>query len=241
MSDLESALADLVAANRILGHEGILDAFGHVTIRHPEDPTHFFMSRARAPELIERSDILEFTLDGTPIDPDGPAAYIERFIHGAIYEARPDVLAVCHNHTASILPFSIAVTPQLRAVVHLAGFMGGPVPIWDIAQDFGEDTDMLVRTIEQGRSLARVLGDGRIALMRGHGSVVVATDVIQLAANAVAMDKNARVQLDATRLGDFVPLHDGEVARILERTSTPRTGTVADSRDWELWKRRVGL
>src|SRR5665213_251701 len=91
MSDLESALADLVAANRILGHEGILDAFGHVTIRHPEDPTHFFMSRARAPELIERSDILEFTLDGTPIDPDGPAAYIERFIHGAIYEARRDV------------------------------------------------------------------------------------------------------------------------------------------------------
>lgn len=241
MPDLASALNDLVASNRILGNEGILDAFGHVTIRHPEDTNRFLMSRARAPELVEVGDILEFMLDGTPIDPNGPAAYIERYIHGAIYEARQDVVAICHNHTASILPFSIAKTPQLRAVVHLSGFIGGPVPIWDIATKFGDDTDMLVRSIEQGRSLAEVLGDGRVALMRGHGSVVVASDVITLTARSVALDKNAKVQLDALRLGEITPLSEGEIARILDRESVPRSGTVADSRDWELWKRRIGL
>lgn len=239
MTDLDSLLNDLVSSNRILGHEGVLDAFGHVTVRNPEDPTRFFMSRARAPELVERDDILEFTLDGTPIHLDGPAAYIERYIHGAIYEARPDVQAICHNHTASILPFSIATSPQLRAVVHLAGFIGASVPIWDIAAQFGSDTDMLVRTIDQGRSLARMLGDERVILMRGHGSAVVASDVITLTARAVALDKNARVQLDATRLGEITPLSNGEIARILDRDSVPRAGTVADSRDWELWKRRI--
>ena len=240
MTDLDSALNDLVSSNRILGDLGILDAFGHVTIRHPGNPTRFFMSRARAPELVEPDDILEFTLDGTPIRPDGPAAYIERYIHGAIYEAREDVQAICHNHTASILPFSIATTPQLRAVVHLSGFIGAAVPIWDIATQFGDDTDMLVRTIDQGRSLATSLGDERVILMRGHGSVVVSPDVITLTARAVALDKNAKVQLDATRLGAITPLSDGEIARILAREIVPRAGTVADSRDWELWKRRIG-
>lgn len=239
MTDPDSALQDLVSSNRILGNEGILDAFGHVTIRNPKDPNRFFMSRARAPELIEVEDILEFALDGSPIQTDGPAAYIERYIHGAIYEARADVQAICHNHAASILPFSIAKTPQLRAVVHLSGFIGSAVPIWDIATEFGDDTDMLVRTIEQGRSLASMLSDERVILMRGHGSVVVASDVITLTARAVALDKNARVQLDATRLGDINPLSEREIARILERERTPRVGTVADSRDWELWKRRI--
>lgn len=239
MSRLPNAISDLVTANRILANQGVLDAFGHVTIRNPDDPDRFFMSRARAPELVETDDILEFDLDGTPVDPAGPAAYIERYIHGAIYETRPEVQAICHNHAASILPFSIAATPSLRAVVHLSGFMGTDVPVWDIAEEFGE-TDLLVRTIEQGRSLARRLGGGDIALMRGHGSVITAIDVIQLTARSVAMDKNARVQLAAMALGEIVPLSPGEVERIRAREQTPRSGTVADSRDWEVWKRHVG-
>jgi HCOMODA/2-hydroxy-3-carboxy-muconic semialdehyde decarboxylase len=165
-------------ANRILAREGILDAYGHVSLRDPRDPSRFTMAWARAPELIENADLIEFNAEGEPLkpDPDRPP-YLERYIHAAIYEARPDVMAVCHNHAASILPFSISKTTRLCTVVHSSPNVGADVPVWDIADEFGRETNLLVRNMQQGRSLARALGAGRMVLMRGHGSAVVGRSI----------------------------------------------------------------
>jgi HCOMODA/2-hydroxy-3-carboxy-muconic semialdehyde decarboxylase len=224
---------NLVIANRILGHEGILDAWGHVSVRHPDRPDRFLLSRARAPELVEERDLLEFSLDGEPVAPAEVGLYSERFIHAAVYEARPDVTAVCHNHALSVLPFSISRSVSLTPVVHTASFLGGEVPVWDIADEFGTSTTMLVETVEQGRSLSRTLGDGPAALMRGHGSVVAGADLEKLVTLCIAMDRNAKVQLQAAQLGEVTPLHPGEVATRLGRTR--------DSRAWEYWSRRAGF
>src|SRR5437660_10447152 len=209
---LEDVRRDLVKANRILSHEGILDAFGHVSARHPERTDRFLLSWARAPELIEEADLMEFALDGTALDDPRPA-YLERFIHGAIYAERPDVMAVCHNHTLSILPFSISKSVKLRPVVHTASVLGGEVPVWDIADEFGSDTNLLVVNMEQGRSLARAVGQGRLALMRGHGSVVVGATVPQVVSACMSMDKNAQVQMQALHMGEITPLAPGEITR----------------------------
>jgi HCOMODA/2-hydroxy-3-carboxy-muconic semialdehyde decarboxylase len=231
-------LRDLVIANRVLAHEGILDAFGHVSIRHPERPDRFVMAWARSPELIEEDDLIEFSLDGQSFDPRGRAPYLERFIHGAIYEQRPDVMAVCHNHTLSILPFSISRSVRLRAVIHTGRVVGDEVPVWDIADEFGSSTNLLVINMDQGRSLARTLGAGRIALMRGHGSVVVASDVPGVVAACIAMDKNAQVQLQALHLGgEIIPLAPGEIAR----PPAPSEGPPMPDRAWEYWQRRAGF
>jgi HCOMODA/2-hydroxy-3-carboxy-muconic semialdehyde decarboxylase len=231
-------LRDLVIANRVLAHEGILDAFGHVSIRHPERPDRFVMAWARSPELIEEDDLIEFSLDGQSFDPRGRAPYLERFIHGAIYEQRPDVMAVCHNHTLSILPFSISRSVRLRAVIHTGRVVGDEVPVWDIADEFGSSTNLLVINMDQGRSLARTLGAGRIALMRGHGSVVVASDVPGVVAACIAMDKNAQVQLQALHLGgEIIPLAPGEIAR----PPAPSQGPPMPDRAWEYWQRRAGF
>jgi ribulose-5-phosphate 4-epimerase/fuculose-1-phosphate aldolase len=235
--DLATARRQLVMANRILANEGILDAFGHVTVRHPGQADRFLMAWARAPELIEDADLLEFTLDGTVLDAGGRVPYLERFIHGAIYEQRPEVMAVCHNHTLSILPFSISSTARLRPVIHTGAVLGGEVPVWDIADEFGSNTNMLVVTQEQGRSLARTLGQGRLALMRGHGSVVVGPDVPGLVSACMAMDKNARVQLQALQLGEYTPLAPGEITRPWVATGQPPL----PDRAWEVWVRRAGF
>jgi ribulose-5-phosphate 4-epimerase/fuculose-1-phosphate aldolase len=236
--ELATARRNLVMANRILANEGILDAFGHVSIRHPEQPDRFIMAWARAPELIEDADLLEFALDGTVIDAGGRVPYLERFIHGAIYESRPDVMAVCHNHTISILPFSISRTVRLRPVIHTSAVLGGEVPVWDIADEFGSTTNLLVVNIEQGRSLARTLGQGRLALMRGHGSVVVGPDVPGAVSACMAMDKNARVQFQAMQLdGDFIPLAPGEINRPWVAPGQPPL----PDRAWEVYVRRAGF
>jgi HCOMODA/2-hydroxy-3-carboxy-muconic semialdehyde decarboxylase len=237
MTDLETARRQLVMANRILANEGILDAFGHVTVRHPEHADRFLMAWARAPELIEDADLMELTLDGTVLDAGGRVPYLERFIHGAIYEQRPEVMAVCHNHTLSILPFSISRTARLRAVIHTGAVIGGEVPVWDIADEFGSSTNMLVVTQEQGRSLGRTLGQGRLALMRGHGSVVVGPDIPGLVSACMAMDKNARVQLQAMQLGEFIPLAPGEITRPWVAVGQPPL----PDRAWEMWVRRAGF
>ncbi|TME33267.1 MAG: class II aldolase/adducin family protein [Chloroflexi bacterium] len=232
---LEDVRRDLVKANRILSHEGILDAFGHVSARHPERTDRFLLSWARAPELIEEADLMEFALDGTALDDPRPA-YLERFIHGAIYAERPDVMAVCHNHTLSILPFSISKSVRLRPVIHTAAVLGGEVPVWNIADEFGDHTNLLVVNMEQGSSLARTLGSGRIALMRGHGSVVVGADLPQVVSACVNMDKNARVQLHALQLGEFIPLSAGEI----DRPQVPPGAAPMPDRAWEYWSRRAG-
>jgi HCOMODA/2-hydroxy-3-carboxy-muconic semialdehyde decarboxylase len=233
-----TAREDLVLGNRILANEGILDAFGHVSVRHPDRGDRFLLSWARAPELVEDADLLEFNLDGSLAQQTDRVPYLERFIHGAIYEQRPDVMAICHNHTLSILPFSISRSVRLRAVIHTGRVVGDEVPVWDIADEFGSSTNLLVINMDQGRSLARTLGAGRIALMRGHGSVVVASDVPGVVAACIAMDKNAQVQLQAMHLGgEIIPLAPGEIAR----PPAPSEGPPMPDRAWEYWRRRAGF
>jgi ribulose-5-phosphate 4-epimerase/fuculose-1-phosphate aldolase len=237
MHALQTARGDLVKANRILAREGILDAFGHVTVRHPERADCFLMAWARAPELIEDADLMEFALDGTPLAGSVRVPYLERFIHAAIYAQRPEVMAICHNHTLSILPFSISKTARLRPVLHTAAVLGGEVPVWDIADEFGAATNLLVVNMDQGRSLARTVGQGRIALMRGHGSVVVGPDVPGVVSACMNMDKNARVQLAAMQLGELIPLAPGEITRPWVASGE----TPLPDRAWEAMVRRAGF
>lgn len=230
-------LRDVVLANRILANEGVVDAFGHVSVRHPDNPGQFVISRSLGPELVTEDDLQLFTLDGEQVggNPDRP--YAERFIHGAVYEARPDVQAVCHNHAPSVIPFSVTGVP-LRPIAHLAAPIGAEIPVWDIADGFGE-TDMLVRTMEQGRSLAQALGSRRVALMRGHGSVVAGPNVRAVTSVCVYLELNARLLLQALALGTVQCLSAGEVeqAGALSAMSLDSLGL---QRAWETWVRRVG-
>lgn len=224
-SKLRDAKFDVVAMNRILAHEGILDAYGHVSVRHPEDPQRFLLSRARSPENVEIDDVLEFDLNGEALDPQpGVALYIERYIHAALYEARPEVNAVCHNHTLSILPFSISTSTKLSRTINASKLFGEGVPIWDIADEFGTDTDMLVRRIEQGRSLAKAVGGGDLALMRGHGSVVVSSRPREVVNACLSMDRGAKAQLSVLALRWSAPVHGGRArpARGLARRPAGR-------------------
>ena len=172
MSEVQQRLEELVIANHILAHEHVLDGFGHISIRHPERPDRFFLSRSRSPELVTLDDLMEFDLECNPIDQRGRMMYAERPIHGAIYQARPEINAVVHNHAYEVIPFSVT-KEKLRPLLHVAGSIGANIPVWDIKSKFG-DTHMLVVTMEQGRDLARTLGQGSVALMRGHGCVVAA-------------------------------------------------------------------
>src|ERR1700674_4815081 len=156
MSSLDALIEDLVAANRILAAERVVDAFGHVSARHPEDAGRFLMSRARAPEIVGKSDIMEFTLDGEPVDARGRKTHLERFIHGALYEARPDIQSVVHNHSRSVIPFGVT-GEKLRPVMHSCATIGHEVPVWDARDKFG-DTDLLISDMAMGRDLARVIG-----------------------------------------------------------------------------------
>jgi ribulose-5-phosphate 4-epimerase/fuculose-1-phosphate aldolase len=232
---IAAAHRDLVIANRLLAREGILDAYGHVSVRHPDNPQRFVMSWARAPELVESEDLLEFGMDGEPIDAKGRFPYLERYIHAAAYADRPDVMSVCHNHTASILPFGISRTARLKPVIHSAAVIGGEVPVWDIADEFGHNTNMLVVNMQQGHSLARTLGAGHVVLMRGHGSVVVGSNIPAVVSACINMDKNAKVQLQALQLGVYIPLAPGEI----ERPSVDPGRVGMPDRAWEAYVRRV--
>lgn len=229
-----SLLRDLVIANRILAHEGVLDAFGHVSVRDPDDPGRYLIARQISPERVTEADLQCFTLEGVEVSGDERPAYAERAIHGAIYEARPDVMAVCHNHAPSVVPFGVAGLP-LRAVCHVAGHLGTGVPIWDIADEFGE-TDLLVRTMAQGRSLARALGGGSVVLMRGHGSVVASSDLQHVVFASVYTERNAALQAQALALGQVRYL-SAEEARLAAATHAPGTRPVG--RAWDCWKERL--
>lgn len=225
---------ELVCANRILGHEGVLDAYGHVSARHPERADRFLLSRARSPAMVEDEDLLEFDLDGEPVDRGGPIPYIERYIHAAAYAARPDVNAVCHNHALSVVAFSIS-SVELRAVIHTASFLGVAVPVWDLADDFPDETSLLVRNLEQGTSLATRLSSGAVALMRGHGSVVVGRDVQEVVSRCINLERNAHVQAAAAALGSYTPLRAQECA-----PGEPRSSG-GDNRAWEYFCERAGV
>ncbi len=168
-------ITDLVYANRILYDQGVLDGFGHVSVRNPNNPSHFFLSRSMAPALVTANDIVEYDAQGEPVKPGSPNGYLERYIHAAVYRARPDVISVVHSHSAAILPFGLTGTP-LRPVYHMSGFLGSGVPVFDIREAEGQ-TDMLISSNKLGDDLAKVLGDHVVVLMRGHGSVAVGKSI----------------------------------------------------------------
>ncbi len=227
-------LEDLVAANRILAHEGVVDAFGHVSVRHPSKPDRFLLSQSRAPQLVELGDILEFELDGTPINLKGLSPYAERFIHGAAYEQNPEVGAVIHNHAEELIPFSITEA-KLGACCHVAASIGEDIPTWDIQKRFG-DTDLLVTDIEKARDLASFLGNGNVALMRGHGCIVTGANLRQTVRTAIYLMVNARILAKAMLMGSPKFLTAGELEKSAERKQNPLGG----DRAWEYWKRRSG-
>jgi ribulose-5-phosphate 4-epimerase/fuculose-1-phosphate aldolase len=232
----DASISELVIANRVVAHLKLVDSFGHVTIRHPENPQRFFMSRSRAPSLVTREDILEFNLDSTPVDLRGFKPYKERFIHGALYRARPDVLAVCHNHAHELLPLAITKT-AMRPALHSASVIGHHVPVWDIRDEFG-DTDMLVTSNEMGDSLARAVGKGRAALMRGHGSVIVGKSVQDVVFTTYYLRLNAEIMIKAMSMGkDITYLSQGEV----DQSGELHTQPLSQGRAWEDWCMQAGV
>jgi len=231
-------LRDLVDANHILANEGVLDGYGHVSIRHPEKPERYLLSCSKSPDQVEVGDIIEYYQDGSSVHEEQRPPYSERFIHGAIYEARPDINAVIHSHAEDVLPFSITDVPFIP-VIHVASAMGPHVPVWDIADKFGLATSLLVVDMAQGRDLAAQMGDGRVVLMRGHGFSAAARTLIELVKMAVYIPRNARVQMAALRMGTKIkPLHGEEIsARRLAPTAQPDAPDMR--RAWEYWTRRA--
>jgi HCOMODA/2-hydroxy-3-carboxy-muconic semialdehyde decarboxylase len=232
MTKLELLMEEIVTANRILAREGVVDSFGHVSARHPDNPQRFLLSRARAPDCIEASDILEFTLEGEPVKAGGPAPYLERFIHGGIYEARPDVHSVVHHHSPSVIPFGVTGA-KLKPLLHMCANIGHDVPIWDSHDKFG-DTALLVDSVDMGRDLARAMGAGRTVLMRGHGATVLGLTVRQTVFISIYLELNAKLQMQAMAMGDIKFLTAGEVSKIMDRT-----GPYSINRAWENWCRRA--
>ena len=223
---------DLVAANRILSDQGVVDGFGHVSARHGSDPNRYLLSRSMAPALVTAADIMEFDLDSAPVDPQGRTPYLERFIHGEIYRARPDVMAVVHSHSPAVIPFANVAVP-LRPMNHIAGFLGGGVPVFEIRDTAGPATDMLIRNAGLGRALAASLGPHAVALMRGHGSVAVGGSVRLVVFRAIYTEANARMEADALRLGQPVFLNDEEA-----RAAAATNDALVD-RPWALWRRKA--
>jgi ribulose-5-phosphate 4-epimerase/fuculose-1-phosphate aldolase len=227
-------LDDLVAANRILAMENVVDGYGHVSMRHPENPNRYFIARSIAPETVTREDIVECTLDSELVDPNAPPSYLERFIHGEIYRARPDVNSVVHSHSPTVIPFANTKTP-LRAMIHVAGFLAGKVPVFDIKDRFGP-TDMLVKNKDHGAALAQTLGDRPVALMRGHGDVCVGDSVKLAVFRAIYTEQNAKMQLAARTL-------DGPITFIDEAEGEQCNQMIANTseRPWQMWKKKVGM
>jgi HCOMODA/2-hydroxy-3-carboxy-muconic semialdehyde decarboxylase len=220
---------DLVVANHILSHQGVVDAFGHVSLRHPDHPDRFLLARNMAPGLVTADDILEFDLDGTPLNAAGRRVYLERFIHGEIFRARPDVMAVVHSHSASVVPFSIVKSAPLRPVCHMCGFLGTGAGHFEIRDCGGPATDLLIRDAALGRALAQSLGSANVVLMRGHGSTVVGPTLKQAVYRAVYTEVNARLLSEALRLGpvEYLSAEEADAALAIEKEV---------ERPWQFWK-----
>jgi ribulose-5-phosphate 4-epimerase/fuculose-1-phosphate aldolase len=228
----DPALIDeLVLANQILYHHKIVDAFGHITVRHDKDPQKYLMSRHLAPGLVSRDDIVTFDLDSNPVANPAPRYYSERFIHGEIYKRRSDVHSIVHCHTPQLLPYA-ATRTELKPLFHISAFLGGGVAMFEI-RDTGGMTDMLVRTAPLGQALAQSLGDRPIVLMRGHGATIVGKSIKQVVHRSIYAVENAKLQMDAIRLGEPVYLAPEEAAL---------AGAAADEtlfRPWALWEREI--
>ena len=226
---------DLVTASHILANERVLDGLGHVSVRHPENPQRYLMSRSLAPALVASSDIIEYDLDSNAIAGQGRALFLERFIHGETYKARSDVMAVIHSHSPSVIPFSISQT-RLQPVFNGAAFLSPCVPVFDIRKVAGM-TDLLIGNGELGKALSMTLGQGAVALIRGHGNVVVGETVQQVVYRAIQTELNARLQLQGVMLGGpLIYLAPEEAAKVNARSGPDATQI---SRTWELWKQRT--
>jgi len=234
----EHLIRELVIANRILAFENVVDASGHVSVRDPRDSARFLISWSRSPELVGPEDIMECGIDGVPAKGETRPPYRERFIHGAIYEARSEVMAVVHCHAEDVLPFSVTDV-KLRPIICSASLIGAEIPVWDIADKFGDATSMLVETLEQGRDLARCLAGNAMALMAGHGMAAAAPSLIEVVRIAVYAARNARVQMAAMRMGQPRYLSRGEIeARARGGYFAPDSHGIY--RAWEYWARRAG-
>lgn len=225
-------LEDIATGSRILADLGVVDAFGHVSARHPTNPHHFLMARSIAPAQVTANDIMEFDENGEPVDAKNRAVFLERFIHAEIYKARPDVNAVVHTHSPGVVPFSVSRTP-LKPLYHNAAFLGDGAPVWDIGKEFGA-TDMLVRNNAIGKSLASALGDKSVVLMRGHGDVTVGPAVKAAVFRAYYTDVNAKLQAQALGLGSEVTYLSAE-----EAAKADGVNMVIMDRAWALWKQKV--
>jgi HCOMODA/2-hydroxy-3-carboxy-muconic semialdehyde decarboxylase len=223
---------ELVIGNRILYHQKIVDAFGHLSVRDNQDPTKYLMSRHLAPGLVTAGDVVTLNLDSVPVYDIGKRYYSERFIHGEIYKARPDVKAVVHCHAPQLIPFGATKVP-LQPIYHMSGFLGVGVPIFEI-REAGGVTDMLVRTPELGKALAAALGDKPVILMRGHGATMVGTSIKHAVYRAIYAALNAALQMEALRLGEPMFLSGEEAVLAAERNDK------ALERAWALWERESG-
>ena len=223
-------LDDLVAAYRTLAEHGVIDAYGHVSMRSPENPQRYFIARSLAPEVVQPEDVMEYDLDSVPLDERGRESVRERFIHGEVYKARPEVMAVVHNHSPSVIPFSVTGVP-MRPIYHMAAFIGEGVPNFEI-RDVEKGTDLLVKTPKLGAALAKTLGKSPACLMRGHGSAVVGENIARAVGRSVYLEQSAKLQMQAMLLGDKITYLDaGEV-----KASVP----VQDyKRAWPMWREKA--
>ena len=224
-------IRELVVANRILFHHKVVDGFGHISVRHDKDPSKYLMSRHLAPGLVTAKDLVTFDLDSVPVKDIGQRYYSERFIHGEIYKARPDVIAVIHCHAPQLIPFGVTKA-ALRPVYHMSGFLGAGVPLFEI-RNAGGMTDMLVRNPQLGRALAATLGGKPIVLMRGHGATMVGASIRQVVYRAIYAAQNAALQMEAMRIGEVTYLANEEAAKAAEANDA------AVDRPWGLWEREA--
>ena len=225
-----SLIDDLVLANHILVNQGVLDGFGHISVRDPANTQRFFIARSMAPALVQADDILVCDLDSNVIDERGRKTYLERFIHGEIFKLRPDVNAVIHSHSPSVIPFGVTGA-RLRPICHMSGFLGATTPVYEIRHFAGEDSDLLVRNQALGKALAEVLGAHPVALMRGHGSVAVGSSIKQVVYRAIYTENNARLQAMSMPLGEVSYLSEGEARATAEMNDQHL------DRPWQMWKR----
>ena len=238
-SNPEKALIDdLVAANRVLAHEiRVLDAYGHISIRSAGNPNHYYLARAISAGMVTAADIIEYDLDSKPVGGAKGDGYLERFIHGEIYKARPDVVSVIHGHSAEMIVFGASGVP-LRNMIHTGNFINDGVPVWDVRKFGGSADDMLIRNPALGKALAEGLGKRTAMILFGHGVVITGNSLPSTVSNSYFLNMNARIQMDAIRMG-------GASVSYLEREpgAKPPAGTAAgagaNNRAWEYWKRRV--
>jgi len=223
---------DLVIANHILVNEGVLDGFGHISVRHDKQTDRFLIARSMAPGLVTADDIVVCDLDGNVHDERGRKTYVERFIHSEIYRSRPDVMAVIHSHSPAVIPFGVTGA-RLRPICHMSGFLGAQVPVFEIRHAAGEGSDLLIRNQALGQALARDLGNSAVALLRGHGNVVVGFSIQQVVFRAIYTESNARLQSEAMRLGEINFLTPEE-AQATSDMNDEHLG-----RPWEVWKKRA--